>query len=49
VYPLKSGAAWADEGTEGLGILSFHKYVREGKYGGMWGVDTLLKLEDGFE
>jgi hypothetical protein len=49
VHPLQSGTAWVGEGTEGLGISSFHKFVREGKYGVMWGADTSLEFEDGFE
>jgi putative transposase len=28
---------------------SFHRYVREGKYNMMWGSDTSLQIEDGFE
>jgi putative transposase len=28
---------------------SFHRFVREGKYDAMWGSDTSLEMEDGFE
>jgi putative transposase len=29
--------------------FSFQKYVREGKYDVMWGADTSLQIEDGFD
>jgi putative transposase len=28
---------------------SFHRFVKEGKYDLMWGADTSLEMEDGFE
>jgi putative transposase len=44
--PVRHGLARATKDWE---YSSFHRYVREGKYGVMWGTDTSLDMEDEFE
>ncbi len=44
--PVRHGLARERKDWE---YSSFHRYVREGKYDVMWGVDTSLEIENGLE